>query len=90
MSAPLKRVPFDLFLLTIEARIPSDIRNWRVHDDETESVRPIPKSPSKPGPVPAPVSPTPDPFYGAFHSKAKELLAAEDYAMIMELAKESH
>jgi hypothetical protein len=80
--------PFDLFALTIEGRSPSDIRNWRVRDDQTEDVRPLPKSPPKTKPVPVTVSPVPDPFLSAFHARAKELLSAGDYETILEMTKE--
>jgi hypothetical protein len=80
--------PFNLFALVIEARTPSDIKNWQVRDDEAESVRPIPKAP-KPKPVPATaIVPTPDPFLARFHAQAKELLSDDDYAMIVEMTKE--
>ena len=81
--------PFDLFTLTIEARTPSDIQNWRVRADETESVRPIPQSPpeTETKPEPAAVLPAPDPFLGAFHDRAKELLPADDYNMIVEMTR---
>ena len=80
--------PFDLFTLTIEARTPSDIQNWRVRADETESVRPIPESPPKAKPAMVAVVSAPDPFLSAFHTKAKELLSDEDYNMLVEMTKE--
>lgn len=81
---------FDLFTLTIEGRTPSDVPNWRLRDDEAEDVRPIPpKSKVKPPMVaPAVVVPVPDPFLGTFHDRAKELLSADDYNLIVEMTKE--
>jgi hypothetical protein len=80
--------PFDLFTLTIEGRTPSDIHNWRLRDDEAEDLRPIPpKSTGKP-PKPETAVVPPGPFLSASHARAKELLATEDYAMIVEMTKE--
>jgi hypothetical protein len=78
--------PFNLFVVTVEGRTPSDIKNWQVRTGETEAIRPIPKPPPKSMSKPPVVVPAPDPFLSAFHTRAQELLAAEDYAMLKELA----
>jgi len=55
-------------------------------DDQTEDVRPVPKSSAKQTkPIPVVATP-PDPFLSAFHDRAKELLSADDYALIKEMA----
>jgi hypothetical protein len=79
--------PFDLFVLPIEARSPSDIRNWQVRDGATEAMRPIPAA-IKVKPPPMAELPVPDPFLSAFHDRAKQLLGTDDYNMIVEMTKE--
>jgi hypothetical protein len=79
--------PFDLFVVTVEGRSPSDIKNWQVRIGEPEVVRPIPKPPPKPKPEPAVVVSPSDPFFAAFHERAKELLPSADFELLCELAK---
>jgi hypothetical protein len=76
-------------VLTIEARTPSDIRNWQVCDGETEDVRPIPKLPKKPKPEPAPAVAVsaPDPFLSAFHAAARGALDEATFQALEELVR---
>jgi len=78
-----------LFVVTVEGRTPSDIKNWQVRADETEAVRPIPKPPPRSKPEPASVAAMPavvvDPFLHAFHEQARDLLDLETYKALVEL-----
>ena len=84
--------PFPLLEFEAPMRSPSDIRNWQARNGQAEVLKPLPpKAPktvnvSSEDTVIAPAA-SPDPFLTAFHRAAKEMLSAEDFAVLEELAK---
>jgi hypothetical protein len=81
--------PHELFSVEVAQRSPSDIRNWQARNGQTEVLKPLPPKTvnvSSEDTVIAPAA-SPDPFLTAFHRAAKEMLPAEDFAVLEELAK---